>query len=267
MTNGVAPIGTFELFLATAFVAVAGALSIALSLGIGRSLALATVRTYVQLLALGIVLRWVFRVDTPMLVLFALFVMMLSASHILLERVRSGPPGLWSSAFVSIFISGATVTFAVTALIIGVRPWHKAQYVLPIAGMILGNSMTGISLALERLFSELRRRSDEVWVRIALGATPWESALPAIRACLTAALIPTINSMNAVGIVSIPGMMTGQILSGTDPALAARYQIVVMLMLSAATALGAMMAVLLAYRRAYSSDGRLVLPADGKGRP
>jgi len=248
MTSGVTPIGTFELFLATAFVAVAGALSIALSLGIGRSLAVATVRTYVQLLALGIVLRWVFRVDTPLLVLFVLFVMMLSASHILLERVRSGPPKLWSSAFVSIFISGATVTFAVTALVIGVRPWHKAQYVLPIAGMILGNSMTGISLALERLFSELRRRSDEVWVRIALGATPWESALPAIRACLTAALIPTINSMNAVGIVSIPGMMTGQILSGTDPALAARYQIVVMLMLSAATALGAMLAVLCFWR-------------------
>ncbi len=151
-------------------------------------------------------------------------------------------------------------TLAVTELIIRVHPWYNPQYVLPIAGMVLGNSMTGISLALERLFGDLGRRSDEVRMLLALGASPWEASLPSIRAALTAGLIPTINAMNAVGIVSIPGMMTGQIIAGANPGKAARYQIVVMLMLSAATAIGSMMAVALAYHKSFDREARFVLP-------
>jgi len=247
--------------MAAVFLLFAGSLSWMLTLGLGRSLTVGAVRTYLQLLALGIVLRWVFANQSPALVVLLLMVMMLIAAHTLLGRVRSRPKGLFLPSLLSIVVSGLTVTLAVTELIIRVHPWYNPQYVLPIAGMVLGNSMTGISLALERLFGDLGRRSDEVRMLLALGASPWEASLPSIRAALTAGLIPTINAMNAVGIVSIPGMMTGQIIAGANPGMAARYQIVVMLMLSAATAIGSMMAVALAYHKSFDREARFVLPA------
>ncbi len=101
---------------------------------------------------------------------------------------------------------------------------------------------------------------------LAMGASPWEASLTSIRTALTAGLIPILNSMSAVGIVFIPGMMTGQVLAGADPQIAARYQIVVMLMLSAATSLGAMISVLLAYRRAFDDEERLILRDKARSR-
>ena len=148
-----------------------------------------------------------------------------------------------------------TVTFAVTALVVRVPVWYEPRYVIPIAGMVIGNSMTGIALALERLFADLESRSGEVLSLTALGASTWESARDSVRSALRAGLIPTINSMAAAGIVFIPGMMTGQILAGADPLEATKYQIVVMLMVSAATAIGSIMAVMLAYRRRFAAEG------------
>jgi putative ABC transport system permease protein len=121
--------------------------------------------------------------------------------------------------------------------------------------MVLGNSMTGIALSLERVFADLDARSGEIRAMTALGATPWEAAHPSVRAALRAGLIPAINSMAAAGIVFIPGMMTGQILAGADPLEATKYQIVVMLMVAAAEIVGAALAVLMSYRRRFSADG------------
>ena len=146
-------------------------------------------------------------------------------------------------------------SFAVTGLIVQVEPWYEPRYVIPLAGMVLGNSMTGIALALERVFADLDRRSDELLALTALGATPWEAAHQSVRDALRAGLIPTINSMAAAGIVFIPGMMAGQILAGADPLTATGYQIVVMLMVAAATAIGSVTAVLLTYRRRFTPSG------------
>ncbi|MCC6484702.1 MAG: iron export ABC transporter permease subunit FetB [Armatimonadetes bacterium] len=261
MNSSALPISYFDLLLSAAFVSVAGLLSCVLSLGLGRSLLMGSIRTYLQLIALGVVLTWVFR-NQSALVVWGLFLLMtVSASRILLGRVRSGPGSLFGPSLVSMLLSGLTVTLAVTQLIIHVRPWYQAQYILPIAGMILGNSMTGVALTLERLFGDLTQRAEEVWMLLALGATPWEASRTSIRAALGAGLIPTINAMNAVGIVSIPGMMTGQILAGADPSMAARYQIVVMLMLSASTAIGAIVSVLLAYPKVFDTQWRFLPPS------
>ncbi len=133
-------------------------------------------------------------------------------------------------------VTGFVVTFVVTGAIIQVQPPYRADYVIPIAGMVLGNSMNGIALALERVFADLDARDEEILALTALGASSWEAASPSIRSALRAGLIPTLNSMAAVGIVFIPGMMAGQILAGADPLAATGYQIVVMLMVAAATA-------------------------------
>ncbi len=254
-TAGVVEIGWPQLLLSASFIMVVGIISIRLSLGIEKDLAIATVRTYLQLFVLGLTLRWVFGIDSPWLVLGLMLIMVLAAARTIVKRAPDAPPGIFGSSVMSMALTGFVVTFAVTGLVVQVEPWYRAQYVLPLAGMVLGNSMTGIALALERVFSDLDARSDELIAVVALGATPWEAASQSVRKAISAALIPTINSMAAAGIVFIPGMMTGQILAGADPLAASAYQIVVMLMVAAATAVGSVVGVLLTFRRRFSADG------------
>jgi putative ABC transport system permease protein len=244
VSTGVVAIGWAQLALASLFIVATGAVTLTLHLGVAKDLALASVRTYLQLLALGFVLRWVFRSDTPLLVFAILAVMLVAATRIVLKRSPDAPKGLFGSTLLSLAITGITITFAVTGLVVGVEPWWRAQYVIPIGGMVIGNSMSGIALALERVFADLESRADEVLALTALGATPWEAAQPSVRTALRAGLI-----------VFIPGMMAGQVLAGTDPLVAAPYQIVVMLMIATADVLGSVAAVLLSYRRRFSADG------------
>ncbi len=262
---GVQPIGPLQLALASGFLLVAAGLSLGLSLGLTRSLTVAAVRAYLQLLALGLVLGWVFTIRSPLLVVLILLIMMAVAAHTLLSRVHGAPSGLYLRGFGAIALSGFTVTFAVTGWVIGVEPWYEPRYVIPIAGMVVGNSLNGMAVCLDRLFGDLRARAGEIEALLALGARPWETVLPSARAALKAGLIPTLNSMSAAGIVFIPGMMTGQVLSGVDPKVAAAYQIVVLLMISAATALGTIVAVLAGYRRSFDRDERFVLAGPGGG--
>ncbi len=253
--RGVIAIGLPQLLLSTGFVVVVGIISIRLALGLERDLAIATVRTYLQLIALGLVLRWVFGIDSWLVVIAILVFMMAAAAQTIVKRAPDAPRGILGSSMLTMLLTGFTVTFAVTGLVVQVEPWYEARYVIPIAGMVLGNSMNGIALSLERTFADLDARADELLALVALGATPWEAAAPSVRVAIRAGLIPTINSMAAAGIVFVPGMMTGQVLAGADPLAAAYYQIVIMLMVSAATAIGAVLAVVLAYRRRFSADG------------
>lgn len=253
--SGAIPIGWQGLAIATLFVVFVGVVSIRMSLGITRDLAVATVRTYAQLIALGFVLRWVFDVDQAWLVLAIMLLMVLFAAQIVVRRSPDAPRGIFGSSFLAMALTGFIVTFAVTGVIVQVEPWYLPQYVIPLAGMVLGNSMTGIALSIERVYSDFDARSDDMLALVAMGATPWEAAHRSIRDALRAGLIPTINSMAAAGLVFIPGMMAGQILAGADPVTATGYQIVVMLMVAAATALGSLVAVMLTYRRRFTHDG------------
>lgn len=253
--TGPVVIGPLQLALATVFVVFVGFISVRLSLGLEKDLLWGTIRTYVQLFAIGYFLTWIFDINHPAVVIAWLFVMLFFATRIALKRI---PDDSWLtrwSTFFSLFITTLVVTFTVTGVIVGVEPWFRPQYVLPLAGMILGNSMNGIALALERTFADLDAHVDEVRTLVSLGATPWEASQRRIRAALTAGIMPTINALSAVGIVSLPGMMSGQILAGADPLVATGYQIVVMLMVSAASAMGAVLAVLLTYKRRFDRSG------------
>jgi len=253
--TGVVIIGWPQLVLATGLVVLVGAMSWRLRLGLERDLAVATVRTYAQLLLLGVVLRWVFGIDSALVVLGLMVVMIAMAAVTIVQRAPDAPRGILGSSFVSMLVTGFSVTFIVTALIVQVEPWYAPRYVIPIAGMVLGNSMNGIALALERTYADLDARAGQILALTGLGATPWEAGGESVRTGIRAGLIPTINSMATVGIVFIPGMMTGQIIAGADPIAATGYQIVVMLMVSAATAIGAVLTVLLSFGRRFTSDG------------
>lgn len=254
-TSGVIAIGWWQLALATGLMVLTGALSVALGLGVGKKLAIATARTYVQLLLLGSVLGWVFGLDNPLVVVAILLLMTGMAALTISRRAPDAPRGILGMSFFSMLVIGMFVTFTVTGVIVGIEPWYLPRYVIPIAGMVLGNSMNGIALAIERTFADLDSRSGEVLALTALGATPWEAAAPSIRTALRAGMIPGINTLSAAGIVFIPGMMAGQILAGTDPLVAAPYQIVVMIMVATADVLGSITTVMLAYRTRFTADG------------
>ena len=246
-----------DLTLATLLVAAAGGVSMALRLGLEKRLAIAAARTVIQLLLVGYILRYVFGSTSPWLLIPMVCTMIYAASRAALERVGKAYPGVGLDAFVTLALSGIVTTVAVTQGIIRITPWHDPRYIIPLLGMILGNSLTGVSLCLDSILTQLRDRRDLIEMELAFGATRWEAARDCIREAVRRAMIPTINSMTVVGIVSLPGMMTGQILAGNPPVEAVKYQIVAMFMIAAAGAAACMMSALLACRRLFTERHQL----------
>lgn len=257
MNEGIIPISDWQLALSVVLVLIAGGVSAALKLGLLRSLFWGTVRTFVQLTLVGYALTYVFAFDSPPLVLAVVVLMTYVASRAATRRTPNVPDYPAALAFVSLLMSTLLVGTLVTQLVIAPEPWFSPRIVIPIFGMILGNSMNGIALGLDRLYSEARARAGEVETLLAFGATPWEAVRDGVREAVRAGMTPTINSLMVVGLVSLPGMMTGQILAGADPREAVRYQIVVMLMIAAAVAVGCLLLVGLSYRRLFTADGAL----------
>jgi putative ABC transport system permease protein len=232
--------------------------SVALKLDLERKLAWAAVRTVVQLLAIGYVLGWVFQFDRWFVVLPLMVAMTLIAGFAGAQRGARTYAGQRVDSVVSIWVSSWLVAAVGLFVVIRIRPWYEPQYAIPILGMILGNTLTGVSLGIERMTEELTARRDRVDMALALGATRWEAAQAPARQAVRAGMIPTLNQMAVVGIVSLPGMMTGQVLAGQSPLQAVRYQIVIMFLIAASSALGTVLAVLLTYRRLFSADHRFL---------
>ena len=154
------------------------------------------------------------------------------------QRTQVRYPGIWFRSIVATWASSWLMAAMALGVIVQVRPWYTPQYAIPLLGMILGNTLNGVSLGLDRLGSELSGKRDQVeallrWARPA-GRPPVSSIQQAVRT----GLVPTINSMMVVGIVSFPGMMTGQLLAGTRPIEAVKYQIVIMFLIASGTAFG-----------------------------
>ncbi|MGN4153099.1 ABC transporter permease [Burkholderia gladioli] len=247
-----------DVAIAAALVAVNGALSFALSLGLGRQLAIAAVRTVVQLLAIGYVLGWVFGHPSWTVVLPLMILMTLVAGFAGAARGERAYAGQRIDSIVSIWAGSWAVGAVGLFVVIRIHPWYEPQYAIPILGMILGNALTGVGLGVERMTGELTARRDRIETALALGATRWEAARDAARQAVRAGMLPTLNQMAVVGIVSLPGMMTGQVLAGQPPLQAVRYQIVIMFLIAAASALGTVGAVLQTYRRLFSADHRFL---------
>ncbi|PLW66663.1 ABC transporter permease [Pseudohalioglobus lutimaris] len=232
--------------LALAFVPVAITLLILVSWSYGSRHALyALARMLVQLMAIGYVLAWVFGADNGLLILLVLGIMLCAAAWIAVGTVPGHRRELLLGSFGAIFLGGGLTLALITQLVLRVDPWYLPRYVIPLAGMVFANAMTAVSLAAERLFAELDH--GDGWA---------EARLKAYQA----AMIPVTNSLLAVGLVSLPGMMTGQILSGVSPLIASRYQIMVMCMIFASA--GISTALFLSFCRRRVQDARLVAAAE-----
>lgn len=257
MNSGVIPISNLQLALSVLLVAVAGGISAALRLGLLKSLLWGTVRTFVQLTLIGYILKYVFTVNNLWLIFAMVVLMCFIAAQTSVKRSPNVSGNHTILAFWSLLTSTVLVGFVVLRLVISPSPWYTARILIPIFGMILGNSMNGIALSLDRLYGEAHARAGEIEALLAFGATPWEAIRDCVKDAMRAGMTPTINSLMVVGLVSLPGMMTGQILGGADPSQAVRYQIVVMLMIAAAVAIGCLSLVGFAYRRLFTPDWAL----------
>jgi putative ABC transport system permease protein len=252
-------IGAGQLALGLLFILAAGLTSLYHALKLERDLAVGTVRTFIQLLALGYALHFLFRLEHAWSVLTVFAFMIVFAAWTIRGRVTERGITFFWPTLLSMMVTYTLVSFTVTALVVGAKPWWKPHYFIPLGGMVIGNSMNAIAIALDRLFDDLRLRRPELEMKLCLGATYREATEESVGRAMRAGMIPSINSMMAVGVVFIPGMMTGQILAGVDPLLAVRYQIVVMVMIVGATAVGSLLVVLLARRRCFSAAHQLLL--------
>ena len=256
---GVIDLAWWQLALAAVLVlALAGTAALA-RLGVTRPLLIAAARTVIQLSLIGLVLEALFAVGALHWIALMAIAMLLVAGREVMARQEYRFTGMWSLGIgtASMFISAFSVTVLTLVVIIGPDPWYRPQYAIPLLGMLLGNTMTGVALGLDRLTEGVWRQADVIENRLMLGQ-PWNEAIDEIRrSAVRAGLIPIINAMAAAGLVSLPGMMTGQILAGSPPAVAVKYQILIMFTVSVGTGFGTLAAVTAGARRMFDERERL----------
>ena len=242
-----------QMAMAASLVVVAMAISTWLRLGLAKNLFVGAVRACIQLTIMGYVLVFVFESTNFMLIGLLLLFMVGLAAQTASARQRASSDdrrrvGLY--AFLSILLSTSITLTFITQFVIQIEPWYSPQYWIPLGGMIIANSMNAAALGAERFFSEMTSRRFEVETLLALGANPRQACASMYRCAVTAAMMPTVSSMMVVGLVSIPGMMSGQILSGVSPLLAIRYQLVVQFVIAGSAAITASVLVMF-YGRSF----------------
>ena len=259
----------WDLALASILVLIDAGLSLLFGLRIHRSLVIAAVRMAVQLTLVGLVLTALFAVVSPLWTVLTAVVMILFAGHEITQRQDRRLSRWWSYGLGTACMMMASVLVTVFALLTAIRPepWYDPRYAIPLLGMILGNCMTGIALGLDTLTTGMVARRSAVEAQLMLGATRWQAAAPVTRDALRSGLMPTVNSMAATGLVSLPGMMTGQILSGVPPVEAVKYQILIMFLIAGGTGFGAVAAVLGGVYRLTDARHRLRLDRLERARP
>jgi putative ABC transport system permease protein len=224
-----------QIVWALGMMAIAIALSAWQRLGLEWNLMVATGRTIIQLVVVGYVLAAVFAIRNPWLVFAVLGVMLAIATIVARNRISQKIPQLLPLVGGSILIGSLLTLIYTNLLVIQPQVWYEPQYVIPLAGIVLGNAMNGAALSGERLVSTLNNSQLEIETHLSLGATPQQAVAQYRKDSIRAGLIPTINTMMVVGIVTLPGIMTGQLLSGVNPLVAAAYQMLIMFMLALAT--------------------------------
>lgn len=265
--NSYVPLSASDLIIAASLVVLNGAISFIYGLRLEKTLAIASVRMIVQLAAVALVLKFIFAQNSALwTVIFAVVMAIAAGAEIVMRQERRFKG--WQAMLLSsspAFISGLVTTFIALA-VIQPQPWYAPRILLPILGMIVGNALSGVALVLDAMTSAATRERTAIESRLALGATRVVAFEDILRRSLKTGLMPILNAMAAAGVVSLPGMMTGQILAGIDPVEAAKYQIMIMFLIAGATAI-AVLAGALASVHLLTDDrhrlrlDRLSLPA------
>ena len=250
-----------DLAIAASLVVLDAGLSLVLRLDLHRQIAVAAARLVVQLVAVGYVLRLVFALNNPAATLAIALLMMLVAAREVAARPSRRLARRGNLVVGATSVALATALTALLALTTAIRPqpWWDPRYALPLTGIILGNVLNAGSITLDAVLTGFPREQAAIEARLALGETFAEAARPIVVAAIRSGMVPLINQMSAAGIVTLPGIMTGQILAGMDPLDAVKYQILLMFLLAGAGGLAAVTIALLAARRFTDERQRLRL--------
>jgi putative ABC transport system permease protein len=221
---------------------------------------LATFRMTIQLILTGYILVYLFERPNPIYTIVIIIAMEIFAINNIMKRIKQKLSADLKKAIAISMICGTTLSlFFFILIVVNVSPWYDPRYFIPIAGMLVGNSMTGISLGVTRLVDGMHTQRSIVEGALMLGATPKMASKQIVNNAFDSAILPTINSMVGMGIVFLPGMMTGQILSGTSPVTAIEYQIAIMLGILGSVALTVIIFVQLGYKTFFNKEDQLVL--------
>ncbi|MDD3730947.1 MAG: iron export ABC transporter permease subunit FetB [candidate division Zixibacteria bacterium] len=247
--------GFIEVFLSLALVALAIGLTVWWKIPVQKDMSLGSVRAFVQLVAVGYVLKYIFALESILLVFLAMMVMITVGAYTASERVKK-IKGTFVVAFLAIFI-GSAVTIAVLLLLKVIS--FEARYVIPLAGMIISNSMNATTLTINRISADIIGNRLAVETALALGKS-WRVATRTFqREAAIAGMISTLNFMKTVGIVALPGAMTGMILAGAEPVKAVLFQIIVAYMLLSVVTISTIVALELTVRRFFTPFHQLRL--------
>lgn len=244
----------FSLLLALSFILIAAFVSFKEDLGLEKDLLVGTVRSFVQLIIIGYVLEYIFALrEWPYVILMLAFMVLVATRNA--EKRGRGIDGIFPTLLLAIALA-ETVTMG---MMVGMRiiPFTP-QYVIPVSGMIIGNSMVASALMLNRIKAEIISRREEIEVLLSLGAASRQACAACLREAMRSSMIPTLDSMKTVGLVQLPGMMTGLIIGGASPVEAVKYQVLVIFMLAGAVAITVMVVGLLAFRRFFTPNHQLI---------
>lgn len=233
-----------DLAVAAILIFANGAISIAFRLGLERTIAIAIIRAVIQLSLVGYLLKLVFAAASPMWTAVFALVMLAAAGHDIVSR-QERRITLWQAYVLSAgapFLAGLLATFFALVAVIGAEPWYGPRYLIPLLGMMLGNALSGVALVLDTITSSAVRERVAIEARLAMGATRYEALQDILRRGLKTGMMPILSLMATSGLVSLPGMMTGQILAGADPLDASRYQIMILFLIAGATGLAVLAA-------------------------
>jgi putative ABC transport system permease protein len=250
-----------DISIAASLIILDAALSIWLRLRLHRQIAIAAARMVVQLVAIGYVLRFIFSLNNPAATLLLVVVMMLVAAREVAARPERRFRGHTNLVIGFVSVGFATFVTAILALTTAIRPqpWFDPHYAIPLAGIILGNVLNSASLSLDSFLGSVHRERQAIEARLSLGEAYRQAIAPLVREAIRRGLLPIINQMSPAGIVTLPGIMTGQILAGLDPLEAVKYQILLMFLLSGGSGLSALVVSYLAAWRLTDQRQRLRL--------
>jgi len=250
-----------DLAMAASLVAFDAALSLVLRLGLHRQVLVAATRMVVQLIAVGYLLRVIFALKNPLATLVVVLVMAVIAAREIAARPERKFRGFWGLGLSAGAVALATLVTVGLALATAIRPhpWYDPRYAVALVGIILGSVLNAGSLSLDGVVGAIDRERAAIEAQLALGANFRAATSRLMREAVRRGLLPIINQMSAAGVITLPGIMTGQILAGLDPMEAVKYQILLMFLLAGASGLAAVAVAFAAMRRLTDDRQRLRL--------
>jgi putative ABC transport system permease protein len=257
----VVPLSGLDLAVSSFLIVALALLSLPLRLEMAGQILVAGLRMTVQLLLVGLILKWLFTTAGPGWIALVAVFMLLNAGREVSRRQKRRLKGWWNYGIgtLTMFTTSFPLALFALILVIGNQPWYEPRYSIPLLGMLLGNTMNGISIGFDRLLHSVWQQRQIIENRLMLGESWFEAMAEIRRESIRSGMMPIINAMMASGIIVLPGMMTGQILAGSPPLEAVKYQIMIMFLIAAGSGFGTVFAVYLGGRRLFDSRERLRL--------